>query len=76
MARTDYVAATVRLRAEVKELAGVDLVDFISRPGGGDPPRWHFVGGYIARGGHAAEAYLQGVLATLKSREGSDASLR
>lgn len=61
MTRVDYVAATVRLRDRIKEATGTDPVDYISRPGGGDPPRWHFVDGFMARGGHAAESYLRGL---------------
>lgn len=60
MARVDYVAATVRMRDKIKDATGIDPVQYISRPGGGEPPRWHFVDGYMARGGHAAEAYLRG----------------
>lgn len=61
MARVDYVAMTVRLRDRIKASTGEDPVEYISRPGGGDPPRWHFTDGCIARGGHAAEMYLRGL---------------
>ena len=60
MARVDYVAATMRLRDQIKVVTGEDPVEYVSRPGGGDPPVWHFADGYAARGGHAAESYLRG----------------
>ena len=70
MPGVNYTTTTMGLRAQVRDLTGGDPVDYIARPGGGDPPKWHFVGGYVARGGHAAEAYLRGVLAGIAAMEG------
>lgn len=66
MSGTNYVTVTVALREQIRELGVADPVTYVSRPGGGDPPRWNFEGGYVARGGHAAEAYLRGLLVGLE----------
>lgn len=70
MAGTNYVKVTVDLRNDITAMGIEDPVQLISRPGGGDPPRWHFTDGSVARGGAEAAAYLRGMLRGIQAMEG------
>lgn len=64
---SNYVAQTMELRDQIQMLGIADPVRGIERPGGGDPPRWMFTDGHIARGGAEATAYLKGMLTGIKA---------
>lgn len=63
MAGVNYYNRTVELRKQLTDQGHPDPVEMISRPGSGEPPKWHFTSGFVARGGPAAEAYLRGMVA-------------
>lgn len=65
-----HIPATMELRKQIQDLGIGDPVAYIERPGHGDPPRWHFTDGFVARGGAEALAYLRGMVAGIKSMEG------
>ena len=64
---SNYVAQTMALRDQIQMMGVRDPVAHIERPGGGDPPRWVFVDGHVARGGAEATAYLRGMVAGLQA---------
>lgn len=61
--RTNYTKRIDRLRAEFKQARGYDPLEYVSRPGNGDPPRYVFSDGEVKLGGPEAWAYLEGLMA-------------
>lgn len=57
------------LRRRITEQIGRDPLLQVSRPGGGDRPRYEFTDGYIALGGAEALMYLAGMAAGLRAAD-------
>jgi len=65
--RTNYYNRVRVLCDRYQELTGTDPLEYVSRPGGGEPPHYVFHDGHVALGGREAWLYAEGLVAKVEA---------
>lgn len=72
--RKDYHQRVQDLRGRYKTATGVDPLEYVSRPGAGEAPRYVFMDGTVKLGGPDAWAYMEGLMSGVRTDDPADAA--